>query len=132
MPYEWLLRDSGKFLKAVTEFIDPGFDSELPNARMNAAPPSAGEVEYRRMQYKLKHFKGAGWRKSLMQVARELQPVSKPYYRLRYGSEPQRSVVPEETAQRLRPQLAASNRRLEALTGLSLGELGYDVSLEPA
>jgi len=130
VPYEWLLRDSGKFLKAVTEFIDPGFDSEMPNARMNAAPPSAGEVEYRRMQYKLKHFKGTGWRKSLMQLARELQPVSKPYYRLRYGPGPQRSVVPEETARRLRPQLAASNLRLEALTGLSLGELGYDVSQE--
>ena len=132
VPYEWLNSAPERFLRAVTGFIDPEFDSKIPNVRLNASPPSAAEVEYRRAQYKLNHLEGSGgWRGILARAAKGLLPASKPYYRLRYGSGPQRSMVPEETARRLRPQLAASNRRLEALTGLSLGELGYDVSQEP-
>jgi hypothetical protein len=81
-------------------------------------PSSAAEIEYERMRYRIKHRAGIG---------KVFLPLLKPVCRLRYGTNPLRSVVSEATRQRLRPQLCGSNRRIEELTGLNLGELGYDV-----
>lgn len=130
VPYEWLNQAPKMFLRAVTEFVDPGFNAEIPNVRMNAMPPSAGEVEYRRMQYKLKHHRKSQSKNVLHRVEESLFPLLRPYFRLKYGGKAQKSVVLEETVLRLRPQLQASNRRLAELTGLDIKELGYDTGLE--
>ena len=125
VPYEWLNQAPEKFLRAVTEFVDPDCNSEIPNVRMNAMPPSAGEVEYRRMRYRLKHRRKLHPKYGIYRLKEVLFPLLKPYYRLKFGSRVQKSVIPEETIRRLRPQLQESCRRIEDLTGLDIRELGY-------
>jgi hypothetical protein len=127
VPYEWLQTDPDRFLKGITEFVSPGFDQPIPNIQLNVLPQSAMEVEYRRAQYKIKHATGSQVRMAMLNAVKGIFPVLKTWYRLRYGMNPQRSSVPDDVVQRLRPQLIQSNRRVEALTGLALGELGYDI-----
>jgi hypothetical protein len=126
VPYELLIRDSAAFLREVTGFIDPEFSGSIPNIRTNSVPSSAAEVEQSRLGYRLKHnglLRGTG-------LAGILNPLLQPYCRWKYGTGIQKSAVSAATADRLRLQLRASNSRLEKLTGLNLGALGYDV--EPA
>lgn len=131
VPYEWLNQAPGIFLRAVTEFVDPGFNSEIPNVRMNAMPLSVGEVEYRRLRYRLKHRRKSGPGYGIRRVEEALLlPLLRPYCWMKYGGRAQKSVVPEETIQRLLPQLQASHRRLAEFTGLDIKALGYDTGLE--
>lgn len=127
VPYEWLTQKPEKFLRAVTEFVDPDFNSDIPNVRINERLPSAGEVEYRRMRYRLKHNRKIHGKYGIQRIEEALFPVLKPYYWLKFGNKAQKSVIPEETIKRLLPQLQASHRRIEELTGLKIRELGYSI-----
>jgi hypothetical protein len=139
LPYELLREDAEQFVRSITQFIDPAFEPRITNSRVNAAPSLLRQVHYRRAKSRLKaRLKKGGGQAGLARRAAFTAAwmwtasVGRGWYSLRYGGQKDTVELPEATRARLRPRLAASNRRLAALTGLDLERYGYCLEPEPS
>lgn len=129
VPFELLRHDAPAFLREVTGFIDPDFTPSVTDKKVNYAPDLLCDASYERSRRILKHrMKAAG---GIEAAALKFQWLAtgvfgRSWQRLKHGGGKHRVVVSEPVLEAIRPVLAASNRKVEELTGLDLKPFGYD------
>ena len=132
LPYELLCADTSSFVRSVSRFIDPGFEPKVSEDRVNAAPPLLRDAYYGRAKSILKmNMRRQGQPRSLAQriafrASRAWINTGRyTWYAMQHGKQKFKVDVDEQTRRKLRPTLAASNRRVQELTGLDLTPYGY-------
>ena len=131
VPYELLLQDPTTFVRSVTGVIDPSFEPEISQQRVNYAPDFLRDMNYQRskrvLKRKMRESDGLLRRFTLKLAYWGVSLAGRPYYTFRYGRARDEVRISESTLKAIRPALVESNREVERITGLDLGQYGYYV-----